>query len=216
MKIKANSVQNLTDARYFAAWNVTWMGFSLEPGTEHYCAPKDVQEIKEWVVGPKFVGEFGLSQTEQEIRAAVELLQLDAVQVPTYADTALLTALQDLTVIKEYVLGSWSDLPQVQEHCRQFSDLVPYFYLNAERGGLSWANLQENPAQLELLRQLCEEYAILLSVHCPPTELGALIDQIAPHALNVQGGEEEVVGMKSFDDLDAFFETLEDLDLIEY
>ncbi len=75
MKIKANSIQNLTDARYFAAWNVTWMGFSLEPGSEQYCAPQDVQEIKGWLVGPQFVGEFGLSQTAKEIRAAVELLQ---------------------------------------------------------------------------------------------------------------------------------------------
>lgn len=216
MKIKANSIQNLTDARYFAAWNATWMGFSLEPGTEQYCAPKDVQEIKEWVVGPQFVGEFGLSQTEQEIRAAAELLQLDAVQLPTYTDVTLLQQLQDLTLIKEYVLEDWSVLSAVEAHCAALSEWVPYFYLNAERGGLSWTVLQTQPEQLALLRQLCEEYAVLLSIHCPANELGNLIEQLAPHALSVQGGEEEAVGMKSFDDLDAFFETLEDLDLIEY
>lgn len=216
MKIKASSVQNLTDARYFAAWGVTWLGFSLEPGHEHYCAPKDVQEIKGWLVGPQFVGEFGLSQTEQDIRASVELLGLDAVQLPTYADSALVECLQDLTLIKEYVLENWADLPQFAEHCQSLSAMVPYFYLNTERGGLTWESLQAQPDALAILRNLCEEYAVLLSILCPPEALEALLEGLAPHGLSVQGGEEEAVGLKSFEDLDGVFETLEDLDLIEY
>ena len=216
MKIKASSIQNLTDARYFAAWNVTWMGFCLEPGHEYYCAPKDVQEIKEWVVGPQFVGEFGLSQTEEEIRAAVDLLGLDAVQLPTYAEAGLLERLQDLTVLKEYVLTDWNALPDFAQHCQKLSAFTPYFYLNAEQGGLTWAQLQAQPDALAQLQTLSEEYAIILRLACPPEALDALVQIVAPHGLSVQGGEEEAVGLKTFDDLDAFFETLEDLDLIEY
>ena len=61
-KIKANSITNLTDARYFAAWEVEWLGFNLNPGES--IALQQVPAIKDWVDGVKIVGE--LSQPSPE------------------------------------------------------------------------------------------------------------------------------------------------------
>lgn len=216
MKIKASSIQNLTDARYFAAWHVEWLGFSLELGNANYTRPQDVKEIKDWLVGPKIVGEFGLAQSLEEIQEAVELLHLDAVQVGPYAEEGLLKGLAPIPVLQEWVLENWEGLTGFEQHCQKTADWVAYYYLNLEKSGLSWASLKDNRAALEQLQALCEEYPIILSLQCSPEDLEEIIQQVQPHGWSFQGGEEERVGVKSFDDLDGFFETLEELDLIDY
>lgn len=214
MKIKATSINNLTDARYFAAWNVEWLGFSLEIGSANYTRPQDVKEIKDWLVGPKIVGEFGLDQNLTDILESVELLQLDAVQLSMFADDTIAKNLQNVTVIKEWVLDDLTNMNAFAEQCRTTANQVDYFYLDLEKNGITWAALQANTNALNLLQELCAEYAILVSLVCPPDQIEAYLDRVKPHGISLQGGEEEKVGVKSFDDLDAIFETLEELDLI--
>jgi len=214
MKIKATSISNLTDARYFAAWNVEWLGFSLEMGNANYTRPQDVKEIKDWLVGPKIVGEFGLDQSLTEILEAVDLLQLDAVQLSMYTDYTIAQKLHEVTVIKEWVLDDLVNMDTFAEQCNTAANYVDYFYLDLEKNGITWAALQANATALALLQELCAEYAILISLVCPPNQIGTYLDTVKPHGISLQGGEEEKVGVKSFDDLDAIFETLEDLDLI--
>lgn len=214
MKIKATSINNLTDARYFAAWNVEWLGFSLEMGSANYTRPQDVKEIKDWLVGPKIVGEFGLDQNLAGILEAVKLLQLDAVQLSMYAEDSIAEQLQEVTVIKEWVLDDLANMDAFVEQCKNSADHVDYFYLDLEKNNISWADLQANPTALTFLQKLCAEYAILISLVCPPDQIEAYLEGVKPHGMSLQGGEEEKVGVKSFDDLDAIFETLDDLDLI--
>ena len=45
-KVKASSITNLTDARYFAAWGVNWLGFDLRQGSDTYVQPQLVHAIK--------------------------------------------------------------------------------------------------------------------------------------------------------------------------
>lgn len=216
MKIKATSINNLTDARYFAAWNVEWLGFSLEMGHPNYTRPQDVKEIKDWLVGPKIVGEFGLDQDATEILASVELLQLDAVQLSMYTDDAIAKELNEVSLIKEWVLDDLSNIEAFALKCNELANHVDYFYLDLEKNNLSWNALKENNKALLQLQELCVEYAILISLVCPPDAVEEFLDVVKPHGMSLQGGEEEKVGVKSFDDLDDFFETLEELDLIGY
>lgn len=216
MKIKATSINNLTDARYFAAWNVEWLGFSLEMGHPNYTRPQDVKEIKDWLVGPKIVGEFGLGQDATEILASVELLQLDAVQLSMYTDDAIAKALTNVSLIKEWVLEDLSTMEIFAQKCHELAEHIDYFYLDLEKNGLSWKDLKADNDALNRLQELCTEYAILISLVCPPDAVEEFLEVVKPHGMSLQGGEEEKVGVKSFDDLDEFFETLEELDLIGY
>lgn len=216
MKIKATSIQNLTDARYFAAWHVEWLGFSLELGHANYTRPQDVKEIKDWLVGPKIVGEFGFAQSVEEIKEAVTLLHLDAIQLSPFTEDATLEQLQHFNIILQVPVEAWTELADFAERAKRTSKWVDYYHLNLEEHGLTWTTLQSSPGALDLLRSLCEEYAILISIACPPEQLGDFLAQVQPHGLSLEGGEEEKVGLKSFDDLDAIFETLEELDLIDY
>ena len=50
VKIFANNINHLTDARYFAAWGATWMCYNLSSLTI-----TEIAAIREWVEGPKHI-----------------------------------------------------------------------------------------------------------------------------------------------------------------
>ena len=86
--VKASSIANLTDARYFAAWHVEWLGFDLSPsGLERLSLPQ-VKEIKDWIEGPKIVGELGVWEPAQS-QEIINFLSLEYIQVGMYASTAV-------------------------------------------------------------------------------------------------------------------------------
>jgi len=58
IKIKAGNISNLTDARYFAAYMVEWMGFNFSKTDTNALQLEDATTIKNWIVGPKLITEF--------------------------------------------------------------------------------------------------------------------------------------------------------------
>jgi len=50
VKIFANNISHLTDARYFAAWGASWMCYNVNS-----LSLTEISAIKEWVEGPKHI-----------------------------------------------------------------------------------------------------------------------------------------------------------------
>ena len=98
MLIKASAITNLTDARYFAAQEVHFLGFNLEEGTPGYLDPMYMKAIREWVQGPKITGEFDRT-TAAVVREAAAFYGLDTVQVTRTDDLALLEGLEVILAI---------------------------------------------------------------------------------------------------------------------
>lgn len=209
VKIKAGSIGNLTDARYFAAWEVEWLGFNLSPGEENAISPMQVSAIKEWVEGPKIVGEFSLSNKE-DILQQVQELQLDAVQVGMFTDLATVMDVANVVpVIKEIVVDKSNSAGDVEFLLSHFASHSSLFLLNFDKGGFSWRDVQQGEVlDPEVLRDFCQRYPILLGIGVEAAELKPMLDFLQPLGLNLLGGEEEKTGMKSFDDVDDIFEQL--------
>ena len=209
-KIKASSITNLTDARYFAAFEVDWLGFNLDTGHERYVKPQLIQAIRGWVDGVQIVGEFNL-QSSEEILTAAKMLELEVVQVGMYADLDTLIELnQQIPVIKEMVVEKTS---QVNELAEMMETCAPYtflFLLDFGKNGLDWASLKAGQFAIQLadLQKLSSQYPVLLNIGISPSDLPDLLEQVNIRGLNLQGGEEEKVGYKSFDELDELLEAL--------
>ena len=194
MLIKASRITNLTDARYFAAKEVDFLVFNLEEGTEGFLEPMYMKAIREWVEGPKIVGEFSRA-TPAYVREAASFFGLDAVQVTQNFSTQL-SDLEGLIVFLE-VLSS-----EIEE--RFFQQAAPYvswFLIKMESSHLSEKSLLQ-------IKNLCSEYPILLQTDAPASQLSELLETLQPAGLSLVGGEEEQVGVKSFDEIEAIFELL--------
>jgi len=206
-KVKASSITNLTDARYFAAWEVEWLGFNLEAGSEDYIEPKNMNAIVEWVDGVKIVGEFNLADLEA-VRSAMEVLGIEQVQLGPFTDHNTLKAISELLpVMQEVVVEKGESLDACRPVFDQNAELVELFILNFDKNGIDWPYIQNH--YLEELQQLAREHPILLSLNFNEKNIESVLEAIQPAGINVKGGEEEKVGYKSYDELDEIFEQIE-------
>lgn len=210
-KVKANSVTHLTDARYFAAWHVDWLGFNLQQGHENFVNPATLLALREWIDGPQVTGEFGPEDPADIARLADEL-QLDCIQLGPFSDQTTLEQLHGLRpLLKEIVVNTDSEADEIEATLAAQSGYVEAFLLNCSRGGISWTDLQAGrPFSVDRLRSWCDRFPLLLDIPFEEVSPNALLDQLDLHGFAVSGGEEEEVGVKSFDELDTFFEALEE------
>ena len=205
--VKASSITNLTDARYFAAWGVQWMGFNLNPISENFIDTNTVHAIKEWVEGPEIVIEWD-GQDYHQIETIVQDIQPDLIQVGHFTTIDTLIQWQpELPIIKQIIIESESNGTSLEYTIQDFSPYCAFFLLNFKANGYTLDNM---PVTFEWLTQLCQEYPVLISINESTQTLDDLIHKIKPAGLSVYGGSEEKVGYKSFDELDDLFEALEE------
>ena len=211
-KVKASSVTNLTDARYFAAWGVNWLGFDLRQGSTTYVQPQLVHAIKEWVDGVEIVGEFDL-ESATEIQTTAEMLGLNAVQLGMLSplETAM-EVQQKYPIIKEIVIEASSNFDNLESLLEDFASHTVAFLVDFEKNNISWEHLKNgHPITISQLETLCTNFPVLLNAPWANTKvLEDVLTNVQPLGIALKGGEEEKVGYKSFDELDDIFEVLED------
>ncbi len=205
ISVKASQVTNLTDARYFAAREVEWLGFNLDTGTEKSIHPQQISAIKEWIQGPKIVGEFGL-QSPDEIKMAAEYFALDAVQIGLFADTEAVYKTIDTPILKEIIIQN-EDFAGVETLMDAQSSFVAVFILDLVKNDILWSDLSEST--ILLLQRLCSKYKVLFNISLSIEKLSTFIEDLKPYGLVLYGDEEEKVGYKSFDELDNILDFLE-------
>lgn len=209
ISIKANSVTNLTDARYFAARGADWMGFRLEPGHEDSVSTETFEEIRGWIDGVKIVGEFDLMPVPQ-IRQIAKERSLDAVQVGMFAERDALMGMKNLILIKEVVLLENMEEIELLEHFLDYSPFCQYFLLDFIKSGITWADLQKNrPLPLKVFQSLCKHNRVFIHIDMTPATLPSIVSTLKPFGICVRGGSEEKPGYKSYDELDAIFDLFE-------
>lgn len=211
-KVKASAVTHLTDARYFAAWEATWLGFQLSPGAADSVDARLVSTLREWVDGVKICAEYSLAEAD-EVLAAHELLKLDAVQLGMLTPLETLTQLHGkLELIQELVVEAYADMDELEALLEERKPYASYFILNFTKGGLTYEDIEEGtPLTTERLANWAKAYPILIDITLANTTPSELLERMPLQGFAIQGGAEEKVGYKSFDELDEFFEDLEEL-----
>ncbi|MBK6903685.1 MAG: hypothetical protein IPH04_13010 [Saprospirales bacterium] len=209
--VKASSISNLTDARYFSAWEVKWLGYCLDPDSPDFVRPDQLQAIRSWVDSVELIGEFG-NQALPDIVQTAATLQLDAIQLSRTLPTEWLPELPDLPVIQELVLTHDISAQTLHSQLMAYGPYVSYFLLDFTRNGPTWAEIQEEHSQLPvgLLRSFCNDFPILLAFDWTPDNLEEVLYHIAPSGISIKGGAEEKVGLKSFEEMDRIFELLQE------
>jgi phosphoribosylanthranilate isomerase len=211
--VKAAGVTTLTDARYFAARGVDWLGLSLDSSQDDHLNVAAALAIKEWVEGVRIIGEFGWANLE-EIDYAIQTMALDAVQVGHFADEEALNKLSERCVLfREVVVEPGMTAAGLSSAIEEGATLVYATVVNLAKNGISWSDLLQGNAALTIdeLKELCGQYALVLRIDIEPGDLEKCLHTLNPWGIEVRGGEEEKTGFKSFDELDDWLDTLENI-----
>lgn len=183
IKIYASMVSNLTDARYFAAMGVELIGFDLDSDISQ----STIGSIVSWVEGPTFVGETSLVDISTKLQNNLTEIGLSTFLLSPFNENALPSALIRYTTSHK---GKLTD-PCVLKIDQKFEAL--------------------NESEIENLYFKLEGLKCYLDIEVKPSDLKRLIDEVKPYGLVVRGGDEERVGVKTFEDLDDLFDALEEI-----
>lgn len=186
IKIKASEINNLTDARYFAALGVEWVGFKLDLSSDDRVEPALFHGIRSWIEGPKIVAEIG----KTPIDLFAQVYELDSFDLFQSNDV-----IENRDHFLTFKANSLDDLNGLMPSSIYVLDLtaIPEAQLFA-----SISELQDLNSRLNLIWPAPKDNA----------NLKALIEQVKPYGIEVKGGLEEKTGFKSFDELDEFFDLI--------
>lgn len=208
--IFAGGITNLTDARYFAARGAQFLSFNLEESATLAISSEKTAAIKEWVEGPSFIGVFHISALD-DIRFLVERLNLHMIQLgPFFPVENLKDHKLGVPLIKEVIVEQLNELSAILEEQETLSYIFDFMLINFEKNGISWSAIKESPAILDNLKNWNSNSKLVLAISHQPSETQEILETLNPYGLYLQGGEEEKVGFKSFDDLDEILDALED------
>jgi phosphoribosylanthranilate isomerase len=180
MLLMARRIANLTDARYFAAKEVHYLAFNLTPGTPGYLDPVYMQAMREWIQGPKILGEFGADTSIHFIREAATFYKLDGVILPNNIELPVWDN------IEVWVSIGANYLPE--QPSSEVSGYIIEWPINAVSDEWRERSIVQYEGALE--------------------QLATFLDEGAWLGLSMAGGAEEQVGVKSFDDIETIFEYL--------
>ena len=201
-KVLASQLTSLTDARFFAAHGVDWIGFLLTPGHKSSVDLAQLAEIKNWIEGPSVIGQF-IQPNKQEIKDAISIYNLDGILID--AQTPLET-IQDgfsVPIFREILVKSEDNLAQAIEWSAPFVD---YFILKIPDG------LSDTDKKTQIIREICDTYEVILeneqNNNLPPQ----IVERLLPSGLvaNASQATEETVGIKSFESFESLFDFLQD------
>lgn len=204
IKIKAGNIHNLSDARYFSTF-AEWIGFNVDVSSPHGLTVKTAKELIGWLAGPKIVGEFG-EQPIEVINEIAQALLLETIQ--TDIDLALNQLRPPIsTIIRRIVWNEWIDADRLESILTATSGIA-YFLLDFS--ALEWENMQAHPSlNPTFLKELCTHYPIILQLPFSKNNVIEIVHFIQPLALNITGGKELKIGMRSFETIDPIIEALE-------
>jgi phosphoribosylanthranilate isomerase len=188
---KAGSIANLTDARYFSAWGAAWIGFCFDPESPDYLSPEKALEIKGWLHGPRYLGEFG-NQDADNVAGIAGFVGLDALEMP---------------IDRIALSPETSHLPLFVRVSGQESD--------TELAGLpaSVEGLIVDPQPLAdpetALRRLTDRAPIWLDGLSHVDTVQHWLQRFPAAGWHLRGGAELATGLKLYDALDPVMELLE-------
>lgn len=187
----AADIENLTDARYFAAWGAAWMSFSIDNKDVQTKELLRIKEIIDWVDGPKMALRFPEEMpAEQLMEIAVEL-KVDGIIIDEKSADQLTSFGQDIKLI----------IPK--KSVAEIEDCAFDYIL--------W-NVDSADQILEIPSELKEEYQIYVDTDWDSSFISKNASVFNHLGLVLKGGAEEKVGYKSYDDLDEIFEALENIE----
>jgi len=191
-KVLVNQINNLSDARYCAGMGADYLGFNLEPKSDHYLDPEKFKELISWVSGPEFVGEFHNTPVNEIINIS-SLYSIDHIQIT------------DIQYIKELKKLNFSTILEIsseyftEQLAQEYHEGVFYFLVKLPA---------LNSSEYSRISALAEQYPILLGGEFQLNQVNQIVKDPF-NGIAIQGGEEIKPGFREFDEMADILEMLE-------
>ena len=208
IKVLADHVLNLTDARYFAARGVFFICLNHE-FNENAISIAEMNALADWIEGPLVVLHYHSDSYQASVQ---EKLNIDGI---IFHRQDVHSGLEDNSLSIKIVKYVVSNIEEIANPGIYGNDVVlgaDYLILDLRPTGKTIESLLEQGA-LPILQAICAATPTLLQVEVSPENLSDIIQEIQPEGWVISGGEEDKVGFKDFEAIDDFFDALESMEI---
>jgi len=208
LKILADKVLNLTDARYFAARGVDFICLNDENQPE-VNSGAEMAAIAGWIDGPAvlihFISDAYQSQMEGNLDIAGFIFDNNSQKFEVNSSES------DYKIL----IFDVHDFDELVQKGLSGTDIVlryDYIILRLRNTQKDLDSLIREGA-LPILQSICAAASVFIDVKLSPDSLGILLEEIRPEGIVVYGGQEDQIGVKDYDQLDEIFDVLEALEM---
>jgi phosphoribosylanthranilate isomerase len=177
---------------------VQYLGFSMDSDAEHYIDHKTLKTIKEWIVGPKIVGEFSnLDTARHDISTLCE--ELDYIEISD-PDSILAAGITGLPVIFRLNIETIESIREIEQILINLKDDVQFFILE----GFPKPTIKNKD-----ILSLASLYRIMIGFEMDHESIHSWIDETDVIGISMKGGTEIKPGFKDYDELADILEEIE-------
>ncbi len=202
--LKASSITNLSDARYFASYGINMIGFCFDPQSTDFMNPFKVKEISGWIEGPKIVGEFRNLSVEA-INETIISQDLHYAQINLADISPEHAAINSVPLILEIGVVAETNFNEVAIQLEKKFRNEHFVLLNLT----ALSSLHET-ALNNFVKNICSRYPTLLDYNFSSENVSAIVQQFNPAGICLHGSHEEKTGTKSFEALDALMSAIQE------
>lgn len=201
--VKMGEVNNLSDARFAAGFDVEFIGFPLSDDHPRKVDPQDVKEMGEWIEGPYFLAEL-LQESPPYINELLKEIDAQWLQVEQdyQYDLAEISGNVFQRIVPEQLSKEDAGIATMEKNFKK----VEYFQL--ELGNFEEA-IWDDQNQVDFLADLCATYNVFLDYPFKPANVHDIIEKVNPAGINIKGGDEVKPGYRDFDELIDLLEAIE-------
>jgi len=188
LKIKAGNISHLTDARYFAAYGIEWMGFNFKSNDPQKIEIETAITIIDWIEGPEIIAEFDALDLDYIFQICNQL-QINNIQLPIEYFT------NDLSDYEVLWKGSIEKVNQIESISNQF--------------------LIENVGDINALKNSLQKNAnVIVSLDDNLEKSKSILNLPTLKVIEICGSSEDEIGVKAYDAINDLFDFLEQTDRI--
>lgn len=206
VRIKICGITRLEDARFASGALVDYLGFIFWPGSKRYIQPAEAGAIISWLEGPECVGVF-VDQPIDDVNdfghiSGIEYVQLHGEESPEYCK------LMEHKIIKAFRVAPDMSADHIRYMMDPYVNVVDYFLFDTFKKGVPGGTGET--FDWHVLQDIVEEFPIFLSGGLNAGNVKDALNKIHPWAVDASSGLESEPGIKDFELMDTFIETVRD------
>ena len=200
VKIMAGGVSHLTDARYFAARQIDWIGFNFDPLSGKKVSVDSYLEMMKWIEGPIPVAELG-NMSNIDIEKILKETKIDHLQFSHQKSEDL--CLFDTKTTFLHLPATVIDMAFLTKVINNTRDQTSYYIIETHR---SSALCDVDMKKIETICSMAGEAKILIDVPYGKNNILQVLDMgiIGVHL----SGKEEGTGIRNYDDDDELIDAV--------
>tara|TARA_R110002124_G_scaffold80533_10_gene213169 strand:+ start:10780 stop:11421 length:642 start_codon:yes stop_codon:yes gene_type:complete len=208
-KIKVCGLTNLEDARFASGLFVDYLGFIFYEKSPRFIEPAKAGAIINWLEGPEKVGVFVNQPLDEVITIAKEtgldIMQLHGNETPEYCE------LIEKPIIKVIHITEDTTKEALQKKVSEYESVAEYFLFDSKIGE-QWGGTGRT-FDWNLIKEITDK-PFFLSGGLNSENVSEAIDISHPYAVDVSSSIEEEPGLKDFEKMEVFVNTVKPVELI--